>query len=185
MAINPSFVIGGRSLVRDVFIETGFYEGATVRAAVAAGFAQVYSVEIHPGLYLRGVEAVAAEYPPGKVRLLHRTSPDALPDVIDPNRPTTFYLDGHYSGHAGTWRDEKYGECPLVLELAVIRSARWAVPPVIVIDDVHMFARPWSADLRARFDERQWPQTQDVLATLPDYDIEEHDTTWYAWPKKG
>lgn len=163
--INTAFRVNGASLVCPQFIETGFYKGATAVCAHYFGFGRVASAELNGDLYRLGLELplVAA----GEIRLYHGSSPDVLPTMIDPTLKSLVYLDAHFMGKEHGAADPKYGECPLLEELRVVFEQPWAELPTVVIDDAHMFVRPWSEDLRVRFTEDQWPSTDRVKALFP------------------
>lgn len=180
MPVSPDFTIGGRSLVREALVETGFYRGATTAAALRAGFARVDSIELDVGRFLSGVKMFANE---PRVFLHRGSSPDVLPEVLDPRLPTTVYLDAHYMGPGHGDPDPAYGECPLMAELDVVGRVRWETRPILVVDDWHLFRRPWEEDLLARFDPAQWPEAGAVLARLSGYEFVHTEFTLYAFPK--
>lgn len=182
MAINTTFRAGGRSVVQRLLVETGFCHGATVRAAIEAGFRKVHSIELDPARYVEGRKAMRTVGSPGAVTVHLGTSPDVLRKILDRTKQATLYLDAHYSGIPTEPTDPVYGQCPLLEELKVVFAERWAANPIVVIDDAHMLDRPWSADLRARFTESHWPTRAQVLAMLPGYDVIDEDQTLYAWP---
>jgi hypothetical protein len=182
MPINANFVGGGRSVVQDLFVETGFCRGITCALAHAAGFREIRSIEIDGDRYREGLVTARRIRRDGKVQVVRGTSPDALAHVLDRNRATTVYLDAHYSGIPGEVIDSKYGECPLLAELQTIFARPWRANPIVVIDDAHMLRRPWDADLSTRFTESHWPTADQVLRYLPGYDTVEENRTLYCFP---
>src|ERR1041384_4254712 len=79
-----------------VFIETGTYLGDGVKAAIAAGFATIRSVELSDDLYEKNVRRFAAN---SQVKIFHGSSETQLWNMIaDIKEPATFWLDAHYSG---------------------------------------------------------------------------------------
>jgi len=122
------------------FIETGTYTGDGVRAALAAGFSVVHSIELDPGLYARA-EALFRDDP--RVTIHHGDSADALPDIlskIPPGETCTVWLDAHASGPLPGGRS---GGTPVLDEIQAIgRSGRRCV---IMIDDARLFgSAEWS-----------------------------------------
>lgn len=181
MPICTAFRVNGASLVCDQFVETSFFKGATSVCAHYAGFRRVASVELDADRYRAGLELpLVAE---GKIRLYHGSSPDVLPEMIDPSLKTMVYLDGHFMGAECGPADPKYGECPLMEELHVLFDLPWDMYPTIVIDDANMLHRPWGDDLSSRFDERQWPTVQQVVSVFPaGYKFVESGCVLYALP---
>jgi hypothetical protein len=153
----------GVDLIRGgVLIETGTYHGDTLVAAWPRGFARLISIELcpkhidHTALRLRdlGIDA----------DLVLGSSPERLGSLIDPALPTLFWLDAHFQGHDPEERDPRFGECPLLAELAAIRSADWSVPPYILIDDAIAFI-PQARNPALNPDE--WPDMESIRAALP------------------
>lgn len=180
MPINTSFRVNGASLVTDAFVETGFYRGATAVCAHYAGFKNVASIELDDDLYRRGLELpLVAE---GKIKLYHGDSPDVLPEVLNPALKTVVYLDAHFCGMGDARRER---ECPLLDELRAVFDVPWDEMPAVVVDDAHMLRRPWGDDLRARFDERQWPALDAVKSYFPSgYAFVEDLYVLYALPAR-
>ena len=141
MPIPENFVIDGRLFARHTLVETGTFKGATVRAAILAGFKRVASVD----------------------RVVHSA-------MCRPDEETLIYLDAHYMGD-GAEVDPVYGECPLLAELEEITAVSWKTPPAIVIDDAPLFLRPWDDDLENRCDRKQWPTITDIGERVPGCDV--------------
>lgn len=129
----------------EVFIETGTCEGNTL-ANAAAVFGECLSIELHYPNYLNN----AKKFLPSKnVRVFYGSSPDVLPNIINPNKTTLFWLDAHFMPgldvSVPTWtpipdcKPDKYGQCPLLAELDAIVSLPWSVPFYVLIDDSHLF----------------------------------------------
>jgi hypothetical protein len=110
----------------DAWIETGTYQGESIVAALAAGYPLIRSVEFDPALAAAARQRFAAQ---ANVTILEGSSPEALPALIHAGRSTTFWLDAHFQGGPASEQDRRYGECPLLAELAVIRAVPWAAPP--------------------------------------------------------
>jgi hypothetical protein len=178
MSIPHNFMINGKSLVRRWFVETGTYLGGTSRAALAAGFQEVRTVEYHwPPDRLHVLKDLLMD---PRVRIYGGSSPDMLPKMCRPDVETTIYLDGHFSGVPDAPSDPKYGECPLLAELKVITEIAWETKPWIAIDDAVNFERPWSEDLKTRFIESHWPTMDQIAEALPGYTLEVIDGVIYS-----
>ncbi len=148
-------------LVRDVFIETGTYHGKTLQYAAEAEFKELHSIECKEENYLIACDRLKDF---DNAKIYHGTSPDILPEIIDGEKETTFWLDAHYQGGAKDEMHEKYGECPLLEELKVITSVEWKTTPYILIDDYHCFTGDFWSD---KFDRKQWPTLDQIKALLP------------------
>lgn len=165
MPIPENFVIDGRLFARHTLVETGTFKGATVRAAILAGFKRVASVD----RVVHSTELSGSELDP-RIELYLGSSPDRLSAMCRPDEETLIYLDAHYMGD-GAEVDPVYGECPLLAELEEITAVSWKTPPAIVIDDAPLFLRPWDDDLENRFDRKQWPTITDIVERLPGCDV--------------
>jgi hypothetical protein len=181
MPIDETFTVDGRSLVTTRLVETGFYRGATVKAALAAGFAEVYTVDVD---YTAFACSIKMFYGDRRVHTFHGSSPDVLPRMLDPLVPTLVYLDGHFMGLPHERPDAAYGECPLLAELAVVTAVPWKTKPVVVVDDVPMFRRPWATAMHDRFSEIAWPELVEIKAALPGYEFRETGHVLYCFPKE-
>jgi hypothetical protein len=181
--ISTTFRVNGASLVTEQFVETGFYRGVTAVCAHYAGFKRVASVELDRDLYERGLELpLVAD---GKILLYHGSSPDVLPEMTDPSLRTLVYLDGHFMGPEHGAVDPKYGECPILDEIHVLMGLPWDDMPTVVVDDIHLFRRPWAGDLLRRFDQKQWPELERVKRLFPaGYRFVEDFHTLYALPEQ-
>jgi hypothetical protein len=172
------FTYHGVSLVREVFIETGTYMGETLMAAVQAGFPELHSIELSWERYLRA-ESIFSVYP--QVHLHQGSSPDVLARIIDPTKPTLFWLDAHFQGESDTPLGDQYGQCPLLAELLVIRAMEWSEPLVILIDDAGMFqSRPGGV-----FVAEEWPTVEEIEASLPGFRTEIEEGVIYCFGEAG
>jgi len=187
--LSPAdMTFNGRSLVTEVFIETGTYLGQTLERLLPAKQFQVY----------RSIERLQHHHDETKDRLRYwpnlylylGSSPYVLPEILEPERPTTFWLDAHYQGRSHDEIDPRFGECPLLPELKVILDAPWKQLPFIIIDDAMIFQSPKREDEAPppdilKFDFRQWPTAQRILKALRGrYDMEERNNQYYCLPKE-
>lgn len=178
------FDFQGRSLVRDVFIETGTYLGQTSDNASRAGFKHVHTIEVSDRIFALAQERFAGRT---DVTPHHGSSPNVLPSLCDPKLSTVFYLDGHYQGGPLDENDPLVGECPLILELDIIRAVAWETLPIIIIDDSKIFTI--AAESRddylknCHLDPAFWPSYQQVIDALgPAYTVYEEDDRLYCIP---
>jgi hypothetical protein len=167
-----------------VFIETGLGSGQSLRAALSEPFETLHSIEIDASLIAR------CDLVDPRLTIHHGSSPNILPTIIDPERSTMFWLDAHYS--AGLYTsdsdvdrtrlDPRYGQCPLLAELAIIRAAPWRVRPWIYIDDAECFVTPIYEGMLAQYDRAQYPTEAEVRAALPErYHVETLDMRGWAF----
>ena len=167
MSVLLDFAPDGRDLVRDVFFETGFCRGETLRAARWMDFNEWHSVEVYrPHCELGWVEF--KDDP--AVRIHHGSSPEVITAYADPTRDTLFFLDAHYQADLPGEIDLLYGECPVLHEVAAIAALPWKNRPVVVVDDAHHLDRPWDDRLIRLFRIEQWPTVAEVADLLPGYD---------------
>lgn len=137
-----------------ILIETGTAGAEGTRAALEAGFQEIYTIEVHSEIFHRAV-VLLADYP--NVHPLYGPSPENLLGVLARVRePVTFWLDAHSSGPGtgGIWL------CPLMDELRVI-ATHDIKTHTILIDDVHLFGR-------------ELPGSQEVFQRLRDINPNYH-----------
>lgn len=122
---------------KHAFIESGTYQGDTVKTAIQFGFKNVHSIELCTEHYDNCVEMFKNEK---NVKIWKGDSPDILRDYIIPSltEPATFWLDAHRSFTLETPGSEKYGPCPLLHELEAIAESS-INNHVIFADDVRLF----------------------------------------------
>lgn len=174
------FTYEGKSLVRDVFIETGTNHGSTFLNAMRAGFLRGYSIEVDPVDITFARENLKG-FP--HATILHGSSPVLLPTIMDASKPTTFWLDAHHSGKGFEFHDPAMGQCPLLYELSEIRKVQWATLPLILIDDAHMFMRETLPEGEG-FIRSHWPRMKEIEEHLPPgYKIDCHDNILYCLPE--
>jgi len=123
----------------NVFVETGTFYGEGVQRALAAGFKEIYSIELSPKYFFLSKSRFAGEK---NVSVLQGDSGKILFDIIkDIDESITFWLDGHCSGE-----DTAYGESmtPILKELDQIKRHHIKTH-TILIDDVRLFGT-WEFD---------------------------------------
>ena len=99
-----------------IFIETGTYMGAGVKAALRAGFKNIYSIELDDKRF-NLCKNMFKDY--NNITILHGDSGKILPEILDKiNEPATFWIDAHYCAD-GAMIGEKW--CPLHEELNSIK----------------------------------------------------------------
>ena len=107
--------------INPVFVETGTYEGHTVKLAIDLKFEEIYSIEIKESLYKDCKNNFAKHK---NVHLYLGDSAECLWDVIkDIDKTITFWLDGH-----------DIGRIPILKELEII-SRHPIKEHTILVDD--------------------------------------------------
>jgi hypothetical protein len=137
---------------REVFIETGTNVGDTLWNA-KDHFKLCFSMEVDGETALKARRRF--ENIPN-VLILGGNSQFWLPFLLR-DAPTTFWLDAHYFYGLG---DASEPQCPLLAELKAITNFQWTVPPIILIDDAHMFDDSISIPSYGPFWKTDHPQTQ-------------------------
>lgn len=116
----------------NILVETGTYYGDMIEA-LKNDFDQIYSIELSRELY---EEAKWRFKDDTQIELIHGNSGIKLKDVLNKvNRPTLFWLDGHYSSGV-TARGDK--DTPVYEELEHIFTSP-GQGHVIIIDDARCF----------------------------------------------
>lgn len=116
----------------NVFIETGTYTGAMVKAMLGR-FERIYSIELGVRYYLAAVKMFIGHK---HVRLFQGDSGRLLPRVLKAvKEPAIFWLDAHYSG-GRTARGDL--QCPIIGELDAIFD-HGEYNHVLLIDDARSF----------------------------------------------
>lgn len=163
-------------------IETGYGEGASCKAALAAGFLQALSCEIFAPLHAR-----AEQSPQLQVTLagsLEFLQADTIAQALRSHRCLVF-LDAHYPGadHGGqSYRDTvrpAQERLPLMAEIAAIRGQ--AANALVVVDDVRIYRRDFKVAQGANPDwaENAWDQEAGFLALLESF-ADTHSLHWYG-----
>lgn len=153
----------------EVFIETGLGSGLSLAAALTRPFQTLHSIEIDPDLIAR------CPLRDPRLTIHQGSSPEILPLILDAARSTMFWLDAHYSAgiytgnaaHDARQLDPLFGQCPLLAELAVIRSLDWRVRPWIYIDDAVCFEVQEYEGMWIPFDRTQFPTLAQIQEALP------------------
>jgi hypothetical protein len=93
---------------QNIFIETGTATGASIEAALRAGFKEIYSIEVNPFFCLRAQNVFKND----PVTIISGTSEIELPQLLQKTRlldeGVFFWLDAHWSG--GPFLGEKMAE---------------------------------------------------------------------------
>jgi hypothetical protein len=175
---NYDQTIAGVPLVRDVFIETGTYLGRTLELA-KEHFRECHSIEVIEERYKNCVAKFKND---PHVHLHLGFSQEVLPKIIDPQRETTFWLDGHFEGDDPSMVESMGGECPLMQELEIIVNFEWQSFPMIIIDDCWMYKHDsvyWRDGWLDKWDKSQWPSLEQIQQVLSDYTFVEKDFIFY------
>ena len=154
-------------------IETGTYKGDSARA-LAWIFDEVITIELDPALHRRAVDRLGEIT---AIRAIHGSSRDQLGPLVDPGRPTLYWLDGHGSGGATAGEDD---ECPVLDE---VRAAGGGHPDdCILIDDARLFLEPPPPPHK----REQWPTFDEIAAAIhsarPEHRVEVHHDIVVAVP---
>ena len=134
-------------------VETGTYHGNTARI-LGGLFGEVVTIELSAELAERAAERLE-DVPNVSVR--QGDSRERLRELVAPDRPTLYFLDGHWSG--GPTAGEQ-AECPVLDEVEVIGAGH--SDDCVVIDDARLFA----AAPPPPHDPAQWPTLVEVLDAL-------------------
>lgn len=126
------------------FVETGTGRGEGLAYAAAAGFRNLYSVELVPDLVAHGLKRFGHN---PAIALFQGTSEDFLPSLLPrlaSDEPILFWLDAH-SPQDGISDRRNHGQTgaaiglPLARELALIRTFRPDSADVILINALHLY----------------------------------------------
>jgi len=119
------------------FIETGSYYGEGIQNALAAGFPEIYSIELSP-FYHEHCRTSFSSFM--NIHLFLGNSTSTLQQVLcEIDAPSTFWLDAHYSSGA-TARGET--NTPLLEELEAIKNHPIKTH-TILIDDIRHCETVW------------------------------------------
>ena len=114
----------------DVFVETGSYKGETI-FHMEKYFNELHTIEIKKEFY----DDLTKKYNGNKIKFYLGDSSKVLNQVIETiNKPTIFFLDGHWSsGNTGKGKVH----VPLYDELTIINN--FIHKCIIIIDDFRLF----------------------------------------------
>jgi hypothetical protein len=127
------------------FVETGVGAGEGVAAALAAGFPNIYSIELIEEIHAAARDRFA-RCP--EVLILQADSLAGLQVLlgsgISRDDPVLFWLDAHFPGLGYTTNDAAVEpdddlRLPLAREIELIRSLRPGVPDIFLIDDARIY----------------------------------------------
>ena len=170
MAIPFKKKYAGHPVVKEVYIECGTWEGKSVSKA-SEHFEICHTIEIIEDVFERAKENLASRK---NIHLHLGHSLDVLPEIVDPDKETTFFLDSHFTWSYEETKDcvEIAGtECPLLEEAEYLSGLNWTVPHMIFVDDWNMFFDSWWTSKRAgKYDRSQWPKAEEVIEVLKDYE---------------
>ncbi len=142
MPLTPELL---RRYKNEYFVETGTYLGDGVKAALAAGFDHIASIEVMEELFRINRKTFRENE---NVQLFLGNSEAILSEVMRKiTNPITFWLDAHYSGGA---TGEGTSHCSAIEELEIIRRHPIKTH-TILIDDIRLFGKNYVLhdDLRA------------------------------------
>ena len=134
-------------------IETGTYQGGGARE-LAELFDSVATIEISEEMRREAADRLDGR---PEIEMVAGDSREALPRLIDPQRPTFYWLDGHWSGGATGGHG---AECPVIDEVRAI--AKGHPDDCVAIDDARHFAAPPPPP----HDPSQWPTLMEILDEL-------------------
>ena len=125
----------------EVYIETGFFEGASTQSALDLDFREVHSCDINSQFIIKGTKKFQKEIQQNKLFLRFQKSTDALKEILENlNEPAVFFLDAHDINYKGTQTEDFSIEdgCPVLEELKII-GTHHIKEHTIIIDDLRMF----------------------------------------------
>ena len=134
--LSEEFLLELKDILKfDKVIETGTCLGAST-AIAAKVVSEVHSIELSQDLYNKSCQNLQ-NYT--NVKLYWGDSGKILIDAILDDKPTLFWLDGHYSGVYSN-QDTALGEknTPIIKELQTIKKANLK-NAIILIDDIRVF----------------------------------------------
>lgn len=176
------FTYRRKSLMSEVFIETGTFKGTSTWEAIKVGFPTIHTIEVSERLY--------KAYSPQFAHLPHvythlGSSPAVLNQILDRTKSTTIWLDAHFQGYDQDEQDPVIGQCPLTQELQVIFSASWQEELKLIIDDAMFFnGEFWRGPYAHMNDRSQFPTLEQIRDTIPiQYSIEEYSNKLYVMQK--
>ena len=149
----------GLSLLSDIFVETGTFEGKTLDQAVQLDFEEIHTIDV---IKEYSQDCASRYHSDPRVHCHTGSSPDILPSLLKETKSYTFWLDAHYQAYRTEETCPKYGQCPLLQELKIIFSVPWLISPIILIDDAFMFEEPLPG-----FKKDDWPKLFQIQQLIP------------------
>jgi len=120
---------------KKIYVETGSYQGESIKTALECGFNAVYSIELSKELFEHCVNRFEADM---RVHMIYGDSAFALAELLagkEINEPAVFFLDAHGSGGITVDSpDVPYGKV-LEMELNAIKNHK-THGHTILIDDM-------------------------------------------------
>lgn len=134
-------------------METGTFRGITARS-LASVFDSVTTIELSAALHERASVALS-DLP--QVETLHGHSVEVLGRVANPDTPTLYFFDGHWSAGETEGIDD---ECPVLEEIRVVGSGH--PDDCTIIDNASLF----TAAPPPPHDRAQWPMITEVFDAI-------------------
>jgi hypothetical protein len=153
-------------------VETGTHIGGGAEK-LAGIFPRVISIEVSRELHEEAKRRLGGR---SSIELLLGDSLDVLPEVRDPDVPTFFWLDGHWTPTDTTPSADGGGtgvgsvECPVLSEIGLLTEGH--ADDCFVVDDARIFAVAPTAPC----DPDQWPSIVEVIDALRAARPEHHVT---------
>lgn len=144
-------------------VETGTYRGDGT-ALLASVFERVATIELAPALATAARKRFDGD---GAIEVHEGHSAQLLGRLADPQTPTYFFLDGHWSGGVTAGQED---ECPVLEELQAIAGGH--PDDCFVIDD----ARCFLAAPAPPHDPSQWPTLVELIDQIRAIRPEHHVT---------
>jgi len=126
-----------KKYLNPVFVETGTLFGEAARAARTAGFTQVHTIDIDPGI-IEGRKKDWAKEP--EMHAYCGSSDKLLPGILAGiTGRVTFWLDAHPPGNPlAIYKTPLFGELEAIKNYAATQDkANW---PTVLIDDMRIFS---------------------------------------------
>lgn len=156
--------------------ETGTFHGEGTEA-LAEVFPSVVTVELSEELHAATRARLGAN---ARISFALGDSRDVLPGLVDPSKPTFWFLDGHWSDGPTAGRDD---QCPVMAEIDALGAGH--PDDCIVVDDARLFL----AAPPPPYDPRHWPTIVEVIDGLrrihPDHHVTVLDDQVIAVPLRA
>ena len=157
-------------------IETGTDKGESARV-LAWIFDEVVTIELDPARHRRAADRLAEIT---AVRAIQGRSREQLATLVDRDRPTLYWLDGHWSAGVAAGVD---GECAVLDEVRAVGEGH--PNDCILIDDARLFREP-----PRPHKSEHWPTFDEIAAAIlsarPEHRVEVlHDIVVAVPPSAG